>query len=127
MARVVIACCVCMWAEAVIRQTEPTRAIRAKVEIDSRNEDRSPDEGEMAATLRARWAEEHTRVAEERGEPTPPQNQMLKLARDALEHPDKARLEEGGAFSASAPGFKGKALCAPRCCPSTAYKELLRE
>lgn len=116
-----------VWAEAVIRQAERTRAIRDKYAIDSRNYDRneewSPDEHQLAVNYRTLWAEEHTlvwsafqleqwrkRLAEERGEPVPQENQNLKLARDALEHLNEARLEEGTATSPADTGYRGKAL-----------------
>ncbi|MET7563719.1 hypothetical protein ABZS95_26495 [Streptomyces sp. NPDC005479] len=116
-----------VWAEAVIRQAERTRAIRKKDAVDSRNYDRneewSPDESQLAANYRVLWAEEHTlvwsayqleqwrsRLAEERGGSMPPQNQSLKLARDALEHLSEARLEGDAAMPPSDKGPKGRAL-----------------
>ncbi|MFD9000872.1 hypothetical protein ACFV0T_07865 [Streptomyces sp. NPDC059582] len=116
-----------VWAEAVMRQAERTRAIRKKAVLDSRNYDRnedwSPNEHQLAANYRVWWAEEHTlvwsayqlqqwrrRLAEERGEPAPSENQNLKLARDALEHLNEARLDEDAATPPSAKGPQGRAL-----------------
>lgn len=115
------------WAEAVIRQAARTRAIRKKFHTDNRNYDRneewSPSEAELDAVFRACWAEEHTlvwsahqlecwraRLAKERGETAPPPNEALKTVRDALEHLNEARLEDGGASSPAERGGPGRAL-----------------
>lgn len=123
-----------VWAEAVIRQAERTRAIRQQFNDNSRaydyNEDWSPPEEQLLADFRQRWAEEHTlvwsafqleqwrgRLAAERGETAPAENEKLKLARDALEHLSEAAFRNGAAVSPRDKGQQGKAL---RAFPSKA-------
>lgn len=50
------------------------------------------------------------RLARERGETPPPENQDLKLARDALEHLDEAVFVDDEARSPAVAGFAGRAL-----------------
>lgn len=116
-----------VWAEAVLRQAERTREIRRKAADDSRNyehnEDWSPTAYELEVNFRTQWAEEHmlvwaahqlerwrARLAKERGEQVPTENQALKDARDALEHLDEAQLDDEGARSPAAKGGTGRAL-----------------
>ncbi|MGW1364918.1 hypothetical protein ACWCQP_46910 [Streptomyces chartreusis] len=116
-----------VWAEAVLRQAERTREIRQQAAIDSRNhehnEDWSASAYELEANFRAQWAEEHmlvwavyqlerwrARLAKERGEKAPPENQALRDARNALEHLDEAHLDDDGARSPVAKGGTGRAL-----------------
>ena len=117
-----------IWAEAVIRQAERTRAVIIKDETDSRAYDYNdgwgvPNEHDLAANFRMRWAEEHmlvwsvyqleqwrARLAKERGEPKPQQNQNLMHVRHALEHLNAASLEEEGATAPSETGWEGRSL-----------------
>ncbi|MFJ6781193.1 hypothetical protein [Streptomyces yangpuensis] len=116
-----------VWAEAVIRQAERAQAIRKKAAIDDRNyernEDWSPDEHQLDTNYRLHWAEEHMlvwsayqleqwrgRLAKERGEVAAPENQDLKLVRDALEHLSEAHFEGFAAMSPAEKGFQGRAL-----------------
>ncbi|QKW66093.1 hypothetical protein HUT15_36830 (plasmid) [Streptomyces sp. NA03103] len=97
------------WAEAVLRQAARTREARKKVAADERAYDRGEDPGldnwTLGANQRELWTEEHmlvwsahqlerwrARLAKEREEPAPPENEALKDARDALEHLDEAVL-----------------------------------
>ncbi|WP_433916923.1 hypothetical protein [Streptomyces sp. NBC_01744] len=110
-----------VWAEAVLRQAARTREVRKRSAIDERAWERQDDwpglqTEQIEANWRTVWAEEHTlvwsayqlerwqaRLAKERGEPAPPENKPLRLARNALEHLDELHLEE---FSASIPEGK---------------------
>jgi hypothetical protein len=116
-----------VWAEAVIRQARRTREAR-QVSADNarahdRGEDFSPGSEHLELDFRTQWAEEHLlvwcahqlerwrgRLARERGEEPPPENQNLKLARDALEHLDEAAFADDEARSPAATGFAGRAL-----------------
>jgi hypothetical protein len=97
------------WAEAVLRQAARTREVRKRVAADERAYDRGEvpglDSWMLGANHRERWTEEHmlvwsahqlerwrARLAKERNEPAPPENEALKDARDALEHLDEAVL-----------------------------------
>ncbi|MET7816266.1 hypothetical protein ABZT26_36195 [Streptomyces sp. NPDC005395] len=97
------------WAEAVLRQAARTREARKRVAADERAYDRGEvpglDSWTLGANQRELWTEEHmlvwsahqldrwrARLAKERGEPAPPENEALKDARDALEHLDEAVL-----------------------------------
>lgn len=55
-----------VWAEAVIRQAERTRAIRTNSAMDDRAYDRaeewSPHESQLFHNFRVQWAEEHMLV-----------------------------------------------------------------
>ncbi|MEV5010903.1 hypothetical protein [Streptomyces sp. NPDC055692] len=116
-----------VWAEAVIRQARRTREAR-QVSADNlraydRAEDFSPGPGQLEHDFRTQWAEEHLlvwcahqlerwrgRLARERGETPPPENQDLKLARDALEHLDEASFADDEARSPADKGSAGRAL-----------------
>ncbi|MFF4726395.1 hypothetical protein ACFY3M_13790 [Streptomyces mirabilis] len=97
------------WAEAVLRQAARTREVRKRTAADERAYDRhevpSLDTWTLDANQRELWTEEHmlvwsahqlerwrARLAKERGEPAPQENEALKTARDALEHLDEAAL-----------------------------------
>ncbi|MER7195527.1 hypothetical protein [Streptomyces flaveolus] len=95
------------WAEAVLRQAARTREVRKRAAADERayGEDPGLDRGTLGANQRELWTEEHmlvwsahqlerwrARLAKERNEPAPPENEALKDARDALEHLDEAVL-----------------------------------
>ncbi|MFE2477758.1 hypothetical protein [Streptomyces sp. NPDC059389] len=92
-----------IWAEAVIRAVERAHAIRLKDAKDQRNhernEDWSPTEDDLYANTRVQWAEDHTlvwsahqlevwraRLAKERGQEPPPDNEVLTRLRNVLEH-----------------------------------------
>lgn len=104
------------WAEAVLRQVERVREAQEKSDQDFRNyeraEDWSPTDEELERNVRTRWAENHAlvwstyqlarwrkRLAEERGQPLPEEDVMLKTVRDALEHLDEAKFINGRAQS----------------------------
>lgn len=116
-----------VWAEAVIRQARRARDIRQagadNWRAHDRGEDFAPSPHELELDFRTQWAEEHLlvwsahqlerwrgRLARERGETPPPENQDLKLARDALEHLDEAAFVDDAARSPAATGFAGRAL-----------------
>ncbi|MGW2918183.1 hypothetical protein ACWDBF_09990 [Streptomyces angustmyceticus] len=97
------------WAEAVLRQAARTREVRKKSAEDDRAHERGEEPGLDSWTLTANhrelWTEEHmlvwaahqlerwrARLAKERGETAPQENEALKDARDALEHLDEAAL-----------------------------------
>lgn len=100
-----------IWAEAVMRQVERVREARDKDRRLFRSYDRmdgiySPDELDLAKSARAVWSEEHTlvwaahqverwtqRLAAERGEDSPPRDEVLANVRNALEHLDEAEFE----------------------------------
>lgn len=116
-----------VWAEAVIRQAQRTRGAR---QVSARNqrahellEDFSPTSADLELDFRTQWAEEHLlvwcahqlerwrgRLARARHETPPPENQNLKLARDALEHLDEADFANGEARSPESKGPVGRAL-----------------
>ncbi|MET8179744.1 hypothetical protein [Streptomyces sp. NPDC005336] len=104
------------WAEAVLRQAARTREVRKRTAEDERaherGEDPSLDSWTLNANHRELWTEEHmlvwsahqlerwrARLAKERGEPAPSENEALKNARDALEHLDEAVLGMDAATS----------------------------
>ncbi|MFE6311781.1 hypothetical protein PS783_37950 (plasmid) [Streptomyces enissocaesilis] len=97
------------WAEAVLRQAARTREVRRRTATDERAYDLGDvpelDPWMLEANRRELWTEEHmlvwsarqlerwrARLAKERNEPAPPENEALKDARDALEHLDEAVL-----------------------------------
>lgn len=104
------------WAEAVLRQAARTREVRKKTAEAERAYERGDEPSLSSWTLDANhrelWTEEHTlvwsahqlerwraRLAKERGEPAPQENEALKNARDALEHLDEAVLGMDAATS----------------------------
>lgn len=116
-----------VWAEAVIRQARRTREARKDSADNSRAydlaEDFSPGLEQLELDFRTQWPEEHLlvwcayqlerwrgRLARERGEEPPPENQDLKLARDALEHLDEAAFADDEARSPAKRGAAGRAL-----------------
>jgi hypothetical protein len=112
-----------MWAEAVMRQVGRVRQIRKEARslgrAYERMEDWSPDVLDLARSFRAQWAEEQAlvwaahqverwarRLAEERGDESPPRDQVLADLRNALEHLDEAEFEGGYAV----PGDRSRSL-----------------
>lgn len=108
-----------LWAEAVVRQAQRSREANRRSEVDDRMYERNDGPALMGAineeTLRdnwrTAWAEEQTliwsahqlerwqaRLAKERGQETPQQNEPLRLMRNALEHLDELDLDEGWAM-----------------------------
>ncbi|MFE3378775.1 hypothetical protein [Streptomyces anulatus] len=104
-----------VWAEAVIRQARRSREANRRSETDDRMYERNDGPALMGAineeTLRENWrtawAEEQTlvwsahqlerwqaRLAKERGQEAPHQNEPLRLMRNALEHLDDLDLDE---------------------------------
>ncbi|MFD6936247.1 hypothetical protein ACFWAP_08860 [Streptomyces goshikiensis] len=109
------------WAEAVLRQAARTREVRKRTAGDNRayerGEEPSLDQWTLDANRRELWTEEHmlvwsahqlerwrARLAQERGEPAPQENEVLKDVRDALEHLDEAVL----GVDAATPPEEGK-------------------
>src|SRR5689334_9457198 len=94
------------WSESVLRQIERVKAVRREYAPISRQLDREWDDSlaeELSVIWRRNWAEEHAlvwsmyqldrwmrRLAQERGEEPPPENQLLRDLRNALEHLDEA-------------------------------------
>lgn len=116
-----------MWAEAVLLQVERVRQVRSKAEADGRAYDRledwSPTELDLMQNFRSQWAEEHTlvwaahqverwaaRLAKERGQDPPPRDPVLADLRNALEHLDEAKFENGRAVPADKKSWSLKAL-----------------
>jgi hypothetical protein len=102
------------WAEAVLRQGARYRDAwtslnRAWNQFD-RMEDWSPDVDDRSRVFRELWAEAHllvwtahqlevwrARLAAERNEQRPSQDERLKTVRDVLEHLDEAEFRDGRA------------------------------
>jgi hypothetical protein len=116
-----------VWAEAVIRQARRARDARQFSAEGWRAHDRgdhfASSSHELELDSRIQWAEEHLlvwsahqlerwrgRLARERGETPPPENQELKLVRDALEHLDEAAFVDDEARSPADTGAAGRAL-----------------
>lgn len=104
-----------------MRQVERVRVVREKDRRLCRSYERmdgihSPDELDLAKSARTVWSEEHIlvwaayqverwtqRLAEERGDDSPPRDEVLANVRNALEHLDEAEFEGGHAV----PGYSG--------------------
>jgi hypothetical protein len=102
------------WGEEVLRQVRRLRKARARAALDDRNygrlEDWSPGLQQVEGNYRQQYAAEHllvwtahqlerwdARLRRERGEDPRPEDPVLKLIRDALEHLDEADFDEGDA------------------------------
>ena len=112
-----------MWAEAVARQVQRVKELRAKAARDGRNyernEDWSPTSDDLAQNFRAQWTEEQTlvwaahqlerwvkRLAEARGHESPPSDEVLANLRNALEHLDEAEFtSQGGSTPGAIDGW----------------------
>lgn len=98
------------WSESVLQQVERVRAVRQEYAPISRQLDREWDDAladQLSVIWRRSWTEEHTlvwsmhqldrwvrRLAQERGEEPPPENQLLTDLRNTLEHLDEAIFDE---------------------------------
>ncbi len=109
------------WGEAVLRQVQRVRQMRARDADDLRAYDRveewGPDEEQLQQNFRYLWAEEHllvvaahqlelwrNRLADERGDSTPqPVDAFLAGVRHTIEHLNEADFKE----SVALPGDRG--------------------